>query len=81
MKALTPKELLKSAHDRRSSGDRRRAVFDYPSGFVAQVINDRASAAPLTFKPARNAAIDAYCKGEKISVRRAPIGMSHTQSA
>lgn len=81
MKALTPKEVLKTAHDRRKSDDRRRAVFSYPSVFVAQVLNDRASATPLTFKPARNAAVDAYAKGEQMSVRRAPAGNSHQDLA
>ena len=81
MQALTPKMVLKSAQERRRGGDRRRVTFDYPSAFVTQVLNDRAAAAPLEFKPARNAAVDAYIKGSTISVRRAPAGMSHKQSA
>lgn len=81
MKPPTPKELLKTAQERRIGKDRRRATFDYPSSFVAQILNDRATATPLPFKPARNAAIDAYAKGENISVRRAPAGMSHTDLA
>lgn len=80
MTSVTPKELLKTAQERRRTGDRRRQTFDYPSAFVAQVLTTHDRAQPLEFKPMRNSAVEAYNAGGSISVRRAPAGMAHTRS-
>ena len=74
----TPLQVLKSAHERRQTGDRRRMTYDYPSNLVAQVLSTfEADAAP---KPTRNAAVEAYANGQKIGIRRAPSGIAHARS-
>lgn len=80
MTQLTPKQVLKSAHERRKSGDRRQVTFDYPSNFVAQVLTTHQRAQPLSIKPARNGATEAYAAGAKIGERRAPAGLAHAKS-
>lgn len=75
----TPRQVLKLAQERRQSSDRRRVIFDYPSNLVAQVLTTY-DGQPLTFKPARNVAVEAYATGSKIDIRRAPSGIAHTKS-
>jgi hypothetical protein len=80
MTQMTPKQVLKSAHERRKSGDRRRPAFDYPSNFVAQVLTTHNHAQPQHIKPARNGAVEAYATATQMDVARAPAGLTHAKT-
>lgn len=56
---------------------------DFPAGFVTQIVSTRALAAgePAYILPPRNPAVEAYRSGARITVRRAPAGISHTETA